>query len=432
MSQTVLAELESYNHILQELNIAFTQTTTDSKDSGGKYLFIDDKKKIDLTRLDYLALGDCPDIREIMIDSINNYDIGCPAAQVVLQTGAIQNLEKELGSLHNMKESITFLSGYSTNNNVIALLGLRFHTPHIQYYLRKIGMSKILKASRTVFFVDEETHYSVFYAIKQARALAGSNCIAYTYQSGNYEELNEKLKSFEKKGHKDNILKIIVSDTVSSTTGRIFDVGKLCDIANKFDALLYLDEAHAVGAIGEQGGGVSSLYEEYEQNKDRIIVMGTLTKAITQLGGYTAFNHPYLTSYIKLLSPQYIFSTTVPPWMAVAIKKMLQLIKGDLGKQKRFMLHTQSENLRSYLIENDFNILRSNTQIIPVLIKDDKKAAEVQQFLLDNGLITSLFIYPAVPHQSAIIRFSICADITQEDIEIITKLMVAARDKFRF
>jgi 8-amino-7-oxononanoate synthase len=431
MSTVLFSEVEDFCHDIRPLNLSYAQATTSVHKGGGKYVYVDDKKKIDFTRLDYLALGNSSEVRDIMHDCIKKYDIACPASQIIQRTDAIENLEKELASLHGLKNAITFLSGYSANINIISLLGARRSTPHFRLYAKKLKWSKAIATQKTAFFIDSESHYSIILAAKQVKSLVGDKCLSFTYAGNDHEDLRRKIEAFEKKNY-GTALKVIVSDSVSSTTGRIFDVERLCKIAKEYDATLYLDEAHAVGVIGDRGGGVSSLYDDFDQYQDRVIIMGTLTKAVAQLGGYAAFDNPLLTAYFKMLSPQYIFSTTVPPWMAAAIIKVIGLVKGDFGKQRRRLLHSRAECLRKFLRIHDFNILQSNTQIISVLVRNDDKVAEVQNFLADNGIIASLFKFPAVPNNSALIRFSICADIGEEEIDQVGRLMVVARDKIRF
>lgn len=424
----LLNETQEFVEKGPEFNIVNPQSSAEDG-FHGKYLTIEGQKKLDLTRLDYLALGSDPAIREIMIDCIKKYDIGCPCSQMVVRTDPTLRLERTLAEFHGMKESIVFTSGYSANFNVIQALGLRTNTPHIMWYFHKIGIGKLSRTAPTIFFLDGESHYSLLHGIRASKSLINNKCILNTFPSGDYECLSRELQKSEKH-YGDSAVRIIVSDTLSSTSGKIFDMHSLCSIAEEHDCLLYLDEAHAVGTLGPHGKGIAADFKEIEKYKDRILIMGTLTKTLCQLGSYVASFNKELDSFLRACSPQYIFSAPVPPWMAEATIRIINLISGGFGEERRQRLKTISKYLRTKLLKNDFDILNSESQIIPALIGNQEKAEKIRIFLEQQGFLVSLFKYPAVPRNGALIRFSLCADITEEEIDRVMKTMLSAREKF--
>jgi 7-keto-8-aminopelargonate synthetase-like enzyme len=366
-----------------------------------------------------------------MIEYISQYDLSCPASNMVMQAEPSILLEKTIAEFHGMKESIIFTNGYSANVNVIQALGTRINTPHMIPYFRSMGIGKSTNKTPTIFFIDSESHYSLVQGMRNAKSLFKDKCIMNNFPSGDYDKLTKDLqKSIKHNGH--DTVRIIVSDTLSSTTGKVFDVGILCKIAEEFDCLLYIDEAHAVGAMGPQGRGIAANFSEIDKYNDRIILMGTLTKTFCQLGGYVTMSNSNLCWFLRVCSPQYIFSAPVPPWMAKATVNIINLVKEDFGEKQRHKLYSVSKYMRDRLLHNGFNILGSESQIIPVLIGNQAIAEKIRVFIEKNGFVVSLFKYPAVPKNSSLIRFSLCADITQEEVDEVLRVLLLAREKYCF
>lgn len=397
----------------------------------GKYIIVNGKRMIDCTRLDYISIGSSPEVKRIMIESITNSDLSCPASQMVIKTEPNAELEKSLASFHGMSSSVVFTSGYATNQNVMTALGMRMNTSYFQPYRIKGEMGKESMKIPTIFYVDFESHYSLKQGIKIARMQSENCCFSYGFNSGDYGDLENKVqKSF--KEHGDNVVRLIVSDTLSSTTGRIFDINALCQIAEKYNCIMYLDEAHAIGALGIKGSGIAASSKCFQDNKKRVIIMGTLTKAVSLLGGYVTMQDENLMSLLRAFCPQYIFSAPIPPWMASAIVKIIKMIQGHYGDIEREKLRKVSLLMRQSLNEKGFNTLESDSHIIPILIGDDEKAIAAQNYMEGQGFLPSLFYYPAVPQGCALIRFSLCSDITEEEIICMVAALERVREKIRF
>lgn len=397
----------------------------------GKYVMMGKRKLLDLTRLDYLALGSEKIISEIMVDCLGKYNLSCPASQVVTKMDSNRRLEERLSQFHGMSAATVFLCGYAANVNILQALGFRLNTPHLMPYSISIGLGKYSRNVPTIFFVDGESHYSIRHGMQIVNKQNPEMCSIRQFPSMDYEKLIQRLeRSFKEYG--DEVIRIIVSDTVSSTTGRIFDVGTICKIASKYNCMIYLDEAHAVGALGPQGKGIAVQFPEYFEHRDRILIMGTLTKALCQIGGYVAMPSEELNQFLRACSPQYIFSAPLPPWMAETAVKIIDKISGEFGESKRNKLRSISEYLRKELNNMGFDTLGSQSHIIPVLIGDEHLSTQVKEYLLDKGLATALFIYPAVPRGESTIRMSLCADIEEDEVVYIVNCFQEARNKFHF
>ncbi len=425
----LLQEVENFYKEGKQFHITNRGSVTEGEFQG-KYLTIGEEKIVDFTRLDYLALGSDPNIHQIMSGAIQEMDISCPASQMVMQSSLNRKLEESVADLHGTEGALFFTSGYSVNENIMQALGLRGRTPLLLSYVKEMHLFNSTKNAPTIFFIDTNSHYSLTHGIKIASHLSKQSlCCSHIFATGDYEKLETLLEKAKSK-FGDNAVKIIVSDTLDSANGRVSDIKSLYDISKKHNCYLYLDESHAIGALGPQGSGITG--EQLAQEKDRsnLMIMGTFTKVFAQLGGYVTFSPAEMSYYLRFCSPQYIFSAPIPPWMMVVIIKTMELLRGTFGEERREMLKNKSAIMRNKLQNVGFDTLGSTTHIVPVLIGDEDLCYKLRNFLLEKGFLVANFQYPAVPRNQAILRFSICVDITEEEIEQIVSVLMEGRDKF--
>lgn len=423
----LMSEAKEFVKVGSAINIVNPQSNTES--FAGKYLVVEGERKIDLTRLDYLGLGSNQAVRELMIDSIRGCDISCPASQVVMKSQPTVELERAIAELHGMKETIVFTSGYAANENLMLALSSRMNSLHLLSYFHDTGMGRSTRKMRTIFFVDGDSHYSLQLSLKLGKASGRNGCLVNKFPTMDYETLRSQLEQSMELGE---AVRIIVSDTLCSSTGRIVDVKRLCDLSEEYQCLLYLDEAHSIGALGPQGRGVACAFSEIERHRERLLIMGTLTKVFCQLGGYVTLPDQMLSWYLRICCPQYIFSAPVPPWMAQVLVKIIEMVKGNLGEIERGKLHNASSLMRGELNKRGFNTLGSNSHIIPVAVGDELLAAKVKAHMEDCGFVVALFEHPAVAKGNALVRFSICSDITEEEVVRAVLSLVQAREKYKF
>jgi len=350
-----------------------------------------------------------------MQEDILKQDISCPASQMILKPDSLENLELELAKWHGLEHSVLFSNGYSANVNAMQALGLRLKCPHLMAYTRATEFGREAADIPTVFIIDRDSHYSLIHGVRIACKFS-KNCVSYMYDGRDENSILNRLSQATNK-YGDEAIKIIVSDSLVSSTGNYIDVKRLYDLAVKYDSLLYLDEAHAVGAVGKTGAGVfiDQVGEEFE--KERVIIMGTLTKTFSQLGGYVSFGSERLAFMVKACSPQYVFSAPLLPWMALTIHKTLNLFQGAWGEKRRALLHNNAQYLRERLTAEGFDTLNSGSFIVPVLIGDEVRCLEIGEQLVAYGYNVACFRFPAVAKGKAILRLSVCADITREEID---------------
>ena len=404
-----------------------------AEDFFGKVVMVEGRQVIDLTRLDYLSFGGNPEIEEIFASALRRYNRGIPASQMIFKSCQNVELETELVEFHNLRgekagRSIVFTSGYATNENIMQALGQRMNEAYFLPYRRKLQMGNETAKIPTVFFVDKESHYSLKDGIGIARLKNPKKCFSFEYRSGDYAHLEELLQKYQQ-SHDDAVL-MIVSDALSSTTGRVFDVERLGKIALKYGAWLYVDEAHSVGVLGPEGRGVCVAAENFHEIKENLIVMGTLTKSFCALGGYIAMHNKEVCAQLQTGSGQYIFSAPIPPWQAKIATDILRLSVGSTGNAERIKLQATSAFLRNSLMMREFNILNSQSYIVPVLVGNSEKAHLMQKHLLEKGFLAAVFKDHAVPKGMEMLRFSLCSDVTIEEMSRLVNELGKARDKF--
>lgn len=387
----------------------------------------------DLAGLDYLALGSAPQVKAIMRQALADHDCAIPGSEAVIQTHQTHALEQALGRLHfgDSGTAATFSSGYSANFAVMEALGLRTNSHFLRMHRATIPPGDSAEMP-TIFFLDGDLHFSARHGIRFATKLYPEGCHSHTYRTGDHEMLEQLVeRSWRELG--DRAVRIIVTDSVESATGQEFDLGGLCALAERYDCLLYVDEAHAVGVLGPQGRGVTAALTDYDRYRHRLIIMGTLTKAFCQPGGYVAMSDPGLAALIKFCSPQHVFSAPIAPWTAAASVRVLELVAGPFGDQLRERLARLSRYARQALTDQGFELVaESDTPILALALNSPDLGDEVLEYMGLQGFLVSIFQAPlrAIGHE--VVRIGLRADLSYDDIDRLVSALQRCRDKVRF
>lgn len=401
---------------------------------GGKRLEIGAQRVIDLSGLDYLALGSHPEVKAVMRECLERHDCGIPGSEAIIRTGQVEDLEAALASYHlgvGGGAAITFTAGYSANFSLMEAFGLRGRSQFLRMHGGAVGDWPTVEAP-TVFFIDSDLHFSARHGIRFATRLQPRHCLSRTYPTGDLTALREALTR-SREEIAGPAVRIILTDTIESATGHEADMPGLCALAEEFDCLLYADEAHAVGVMGPQGRGVTARMRDFAAYRERLIVMGTLTKAFCQPGGYAVLSDPHLAALLKFCSPQHVFSAPVAPWVADSALQLIPLVAGDLGDQRRRQLHRISQGVQSALSEADFELVsNSASPIIALPLRKPELGDEVLQHLCDAGFAVSVFQGPLRPLGSEVLRLALRADLTDEDTDTLLQALVRCRNKLRF
>ncbi|WP_164992481.1 aminotransferase class I/II-fold pyridoxal phosphate-dependent enzyme [Streptomyces sp. L2] len=415
-----------------ELTIAEPRHRTHG-DFTGKQLRIAGRTVIDLSGLDYLALGSDPKVKELMRRNLQRHDCGIPGSEAIIRTWQVERLEQELAAYHFgvSAAAITFTAGYPVNFSLMEALGLRGNSFFLRMHADAVGDWPTAKAP-TLFFVDSDLHFSARHGIRFATRLRPDRCSSRIYPTGDLARLEEQLQESQREVPGPAV-RIILTDTVDSATGHETDMAPLCALAERYDCLVYADEAHAVGVIGPQGRGVTAKVENFDRYRNRLILMGTLTKAFCQPGGYVVLNDPDLAALLKLCSPQHVFSAPVPPWIADTARQMIPLVAGPHGDRRRRRLEHVSLTLREMLLDDGFDLVgNSASPIIALPLRRPELGEKVLHLLCDLGFVASVFQGPLRARGQEVLRLAMRADLTDGDLEALGEALNCCREKLHF
>lgn len=349
-----------------------------------------DKKFLCFCSNNYLGLSIHPKVKQAAIEAVKTYGIGtCESRLVAGNLHVLEDLERAISDFKNTEDALVFLSGFMANIGAI---------PAIMDSYRAYDLPSINNKNNLII-KDILAHTSIIDGCK----LSQSNTKSYLHNDMNH--LEKILRRNKDKR------KLIITDGVFSMDGDMAPLDKIVELAKKYNAMTMVDDAHATGVIGENGRGTP----EYFGVEDEIdIVMGTLSKATGGLGGFITGPREVI-EMLKVRSHSYVFTSTLPPEQAAAMQTALRIIKEQ--PELRINLHKNVEHLRSGLKKMGYNILNSETQIIPIFIGDNKKSIKLSRQLYKNGILASAIRYPAVSPDQSRIRLSVMATHTEAQIE---------------
>jgi glycine C-acetyltransferase len=266
------------------------------------------------------------------------------------------------------------------------------------------GLFETLLDAEDAIISDELNHASIIDGIRLCKAKR------FRYKNNDMQDLEAKLKEADAAGAR---YKLIATDGVFSMDGIIADLKSICDLADKYNAMVMVDDSHAVGFIGENGRGTP----EYCGVADRVdIITGTLGKALGGAsGGYTSASKE-VVEWLRQRSRPYLFSNSLAPVIVATTLKVLDVLS-TRGADLRRQLADNSEHFRAEMTRHGFNLVPGHHPIIPVMLGDAKLASEMANRLLREGIYVVGFSYPVVPMGKARIRVQMSAAHTREQLD---------------
>ena len=350
--------------------------------SGGKFVY-NGNEIINLSSNDYLNFSHNSFVKKRGSDALEKYGCGATASRLVSGHLSIhEELENNLAELCGKESCLVFGSGFLAN----------------------IGVLNVLVGRNDEVYADKLNHASLI----DGMLLSGAKCFRYRHKDmNNLEIFLEKSKT--------NGRKIIVSDSIFSMDGDIAPIKDLVFLAEKYGALLIIDEAHALGVFGRGGGICKAL--DIESQPD--IILGTLSKAFGGYGGFAACTS-IMRKYLINKARSFIYSTGLPPACIGSAIAAVQLVreKTDLGE----MLLERAKKFHLYLAEAGFKIEKFESQIIPLHVGDNLKAMEFSQKLFNDYNILAVAIRPpTVPVGTARLRLSVSLAHSDSDLKIAAK-----------
>ncbi len=319
---------------------------------------------------DYLSMGQHPDVIAAMKAALDDVGAGSGGTRNISgNTHYHTELEAELADLHGKQTALLFTSGYVSNEATLGTLGA------------------VLPGC--VIFSDERNHASMIAGIRAA------GCERHVFRHNDVAHLEQLLAASDPAAPK-----LIAFESIYSMDGDIAPIAAICDLADKYNALTYLDEVHAVGMYGPRGGGIS----EREGIAHRLtIIEGTLAKAIGVMGGYVAADRTII-DVIRSYAPGFIFTTSLSPILvagALASVRHLKRCSSERDGQQ-----AAAARLKQLFREAGLPLMETETHIVPLRIGDPVEAKRVSDALLEQGFYVQPINYPTVPRGTERLRFT--------------------------
>ena len=336
---------------------------------------------------DYLGMSQNQDVLDSMTNALKKVGAGSGGTRNISGTNHYHVLlERELCYLHQKEAALLFNSGYLANQATLSTLGK--------------------KIPNCVFFSDEKNHASMIQGIKNSGAKK------VIFKHNNLDDLEKNLKKFPKSQPK-----IIAFESVYSMDGDFSPIKSICSLAQKYNALTFLDEVHAVGIYGERGAGVA----ERDKVMDQVdIIQGTLAKAFGVIGGYITAKKETI-DFVRSFSSGFIFTTSLPPCIAAGAYASIRHLK--FSSSEREKLFKVVSDLKNALKKNNIPFIDNKSHIIPVIIGDPMLCKKASQMLLDDFQVYVQPInYPTVPKGEERLRITASPQHTSK---MIKKLVTA-------
>lgn len=329
----------------------------------------------------YLGLTNDPRTIKAAQDVIEVYGTGCTGSRYLNGTLDLHlELEEKLAKFMRKDACVLFSTGYQTNEGSIQTIADR----------------------NDIIFSDKDNHACIVVGTQV------SNAKTVRYRHNDMDHLRTLLKRADESAGK-----IIVTDGVFSMSGTLAKIPELVELADEFGAGLYVDDAHAIGVIGEGGRGSASVFGLMDKVE---LISGTFSKSFASLGGFLVGDREVI-EYIRHKSPAHIFSASMPPANVATVLKSLEILQEEPWRLER--LEEISNYMRKELKALGFNVWTSQTPIIPVVIGDMISCFKFWKDLFEAGVYVNAVVPPAVPQGQALVRTSYMATHTDEHLDMI-------------
>ena len=380
-----MAKLDWISEELKELKEKGLYVTIRKLESAqGPWIVVDGKKVLNMCSNNYLGLAAHPKIKEAAIRAILDYGVGAGAVRTIAGTMELHvELEEKLAKFKKREVAILFQSGYNAN------LG---------------ALSALIKKNEDAVFVSEELNHA---SIIDGMRLSGAPKVIYKHLDMN--DLKKKLEEV-----KDKKKKLIVTDGVFSMDGDLAPLPEIVELAEQYDAMVYVDDAHGEGVLGDHGRGIVDYYNLHERVD---FEMGTLSKAFGVIGGYVAGPEEAI-EYLRQRGRPFLFSSALnPPDVAAAIASVEILQHSDELVKK---LWDNTKFLQDNLRNLGYDLGSTKHPITPVMLYDEKRAQEFSRILYEEyDIFAQAIVYPTVPKGTARIRLEPSAAHSKEDLQYV-------------
>lgn len=340
------------------------------------------EKALNFCANNYLGLSSHPEVVQAAKDTLDSHGYGMSSVRFICGTQDIhKQLEKKIAEFHETEDTILYAAAFDANG----------------------GIFQPLLTQEDAIISDSLNHASIIDGVRLCKAAR------YRYENGDMADLEAKLKEADGNNAR---FKLIVTDGVFSMDGLMAPLDEICDLADKYDALVMVDDCHAAGFMGETGRGT---IEEKNVMGRVDLITGTLGKALGgAMGGFTT-GKKEIIEMLRQRSRPYLFSNSLAPTIVGASLKVFELLEESTELQKQVKENT--EYFKKGILEAGFDIIDGNSAIVPVMLNDAKLSQVMADKLLEEGIYVIGFFYPVVPKGLARIRVQLSAAHTREQID---------------
>jgi glycine C-acetyltransferase len=340
------------------------------------------EKVLNFCANNYLGLSSHPEVIQAAKDAMDTHGFGMSSVRFICGTQDIHKiLEKKISDFYGTEDTILYAAAFDANG----------------------GVFEPLLNENDAIISDSLNHASIIDGIRLCKAAR------YRYENSNMEDLEQQLIKANESGAR---FKLIVTDGVFSMDGVVAPLDKICDLADKYDAMVMVDECHAAGFIGATGKGTL----EAKGVMGRVdIITGTLGKALGgAMGGYTTAKKEII-ELLRQRSRPYLFSNSLPPAIVGASIKVFELLEKDTTLRDK--LEWNTNYFKAGMKKAGFDIMDGDSAIVPVMLYDAKLAQSMANELLKEGIYVIGFFFPVVPKNKARIRIQLSASHTKEHLD---------------
>lgn len=353
--------------------------------AGGR-VTMNGKEVINLASNNYLGLANHPKVKQAALEAIEKWGVGAGAVRWIGGTMSVhQELEERLATFKHTEAVLVFTGGFTANS----------------------GCIPAVLTNQDVVISDELNHASIIDGVRLSPA-AYKKSEGWVYAHKDMNQLEECLKKANEKGF---AKKLIITDGVFSMDGDIAPLPDIVALAEQYDAIVMVDDAHASGVLGKNGAGTTSHFDLYGRVD---IQLGTLSKALGVMGGYIA-GSANLKDWLINRGRPYLFSTGHPPMVAAALIAALDIMENDPEPMQRLWANTKW--WKDALAAEGFDTMGSETPITPVYVGDEGDAQRMERMLWEEGVYALSILYPTVARGKARIRTMPSAAHSQADLE---------------
>ena len=340
------------------------------------------KKVLNFCANNYLGLSSHPDVVQAAKDTLDSHGFGMSSVRFICGTQDIhKELEQKIADFYGTEDTILYAAAFDANG----------------------GVFEPLLSKEDAIISDSLNHASIIDGVRLCKAAR------YRYQNNDMADLEKQLIAANENGAR---YKIIVTDGVFSMDGLVAPLDIICDLADKYDAMVMIDECHAAGFIGETG--IGTLEEKGVLGRIDIIT-GTLGKALGgAMGGYTTAKKEII-EILRQRSRPYLFSNSLAPTIVGASIKVFDMLKNDTTLRDKVEWNTKY--FKKGMKEAGFDIVDGDSAIVPVMLYDAKLSQTMANMLLEEGVYVIGFFFPVVPRDKARIRVQLSAAHTQEQLD---------------